>query len=492
MIQDKTEKRIAVFLIFIFILGLIPILLIARYNYPCADDFGFSAYSHIAWKESHSLFEVFKGAVITVKERWLGWQGTFSSIFVMALQPAIFGEAGYSMVPWIMIGAMCLSSVFLFHSVLRIAMSVRRPIFICITTVYLLFALECMIDKTQGFFWFNGAAHYMIPHSMAVILCGVIILLLKEDKHVFRRISAACLTALFVGGSNYVTGLIVTILFSSVLATVICLKRRKYLNRLLLPFIFFVIAFLVNICAPGNMVRQEEASYRPGVVNAILMSFYYCVEYVTETWFDWTYIIFVLALIPFLWEVVKTVGNKFQYRYPLIVTLASFCILSAMFTPSLYAMGEAGGGRIFNIIFLDYLFLIILNLYYILGWIYNHSSLVCSSVSCIGTKEIKLYLAAILSMTVFIGALYCKVNPDYFTSVSAVKSLVSGEAKAYGEEARERTIKLKNNTQTELELPLLKTKPFLLYYSDIGLGSDDWKNNSMERYYQIDNIIGVE
>lgn len=115
MIQDKTEKRIAVFLIVIFIMGLIPILLIAKYNYPCADDFGFSAYSRIAWKETHSLLQVLKGAMITVKERWLGWQGTFSSIFVMALQPAIFGEDGYRMVPWIMIGTMCFSSVFLFQ-----------------------------------------------------------------------------------------------------------------------------------------------------------------------------------------------------------------------------------------------------------------------------------------------------------------------------------------------------------------------------------------
>ena len=56
----------------------------------------------------------------------------------------------------------------------------------------------------------------------------------------------------------------------------------------------------------------------------------------------------------------------------------------------------------------------------------------------------------------------------------------------------ERTLRLQNNTHSELELSLLKTKPFLLYYSDIGMEENDWKNSSMERYYQIDNIIGVE
>ena len=83
----------------------------------------------IAWKETHSLLQVLKGAMITVK-KMVGWQGTFSSIFVMALQPAIFGEDGYRMVPWIMIGTMCFSSVF-FYSILyseNLCLS-ERPIF---------------------------------------------------------------------------------------------------------------------------------------------------------------------------------------------------------------------------------------------------------------------------------------------------------------------------------------------------------------------------
>lgn len=55
MKQKMTEKRIAGFLVIVFILALIPVLLIGKYNYPCADDFGFSAYSHIAWEETQSI-----------------------------------------------------------------------------------------------------------------------------------------------------------------------------------------------------------------------------------------------------------------------------------------------------------------------------------------------------------------------------------------------------------------------------------------------------
>ena len=83
------------------------------------------------------------------------------------------------------------------------------------------------------------------------------------------------------------------------------------------------------------------------------------------------------------------------------------------------------------------------------------------------------------------------MNPDYFTSTSAIKSLVSGEAADYGAETAKRTIQLQNNRQKSIQLEIFKTKPYLLYYSDIEIDADDWKNNSMERYYRIDEIQGV-
>ena len=492
MKRKTTEKIIAAFLIIIFIIALIPVLYIGKYNYPCADDFGFSAYSHIAWKESHSILQVLIGAVTMVIERWFSWQGTFFSIFVMSLQPAVFGEAGYRLVPWIMIGAMSLSTLFLLYVIVRKVMVVRMPVYLGISMIYLIFALECMVDKTQGFFWFNGAAHYMVPHSVAVVLVGLVILQLKNERYNFCTMVLACIAALCVGGGNYVTGLITAILFVFALIIIIFKRKKKCLKSVLIPSIFFLIAFCINVCAPGNAVRQGEVGYRPGVIKSILLSFYYCVEYITETWFNWTYIILILVLLPFIWEVVKTVENKFNYRFPLLVPIGSFCLLSAMFTPSLYAMGKAGGGRIFNIIFLDYLFLIIFNLFYMLGWIYRHSQRGRKRESCIESKNIKIYLLALLGMTIFIGGLYTKAEPDYFTTTSAVKSLISGEAAAYGEETRARTNKLQNYHYTSVQLELFKTKPYLLYYSDIGIDADDWKNNSMERYYQIEKIYGVQ
>ena len=513
MKSGKFATKVSVFLVLLFIAGLIPVALISRYDYPCADDFGFSAYSHIAWLESRSVFAVLGGAVRTVIERWSGWQGTFSSIFVMALQPGIWGERFYGLVPWIMIGAMSSSTLYFLHVVLRKTVRTGRSIFLCISMLYLTFALECMIDKTQAFFWFNGAAHYMIPHSVALVLAGMLIRHLTErpsasGRPYFRsglkravRFLLICLASVFVGGSNYITALIIAVLFLAAFVLLLFFRKKKEAGLLAVPMALFFAAFFLNVLAPGNSVRQAEMLNRPGVVKSILLSFYYCVEYITELWFDWTWLLFVLALLPFILEAAKTAAGRFSFPCPLLVPVFSFCLLSAMFTPSLYATGDVGGGRIFNIIFLDLLLLLMGNLFYLAGWLCRragkaHSAdAVRTDAVCTGSvlerRNVKLYLAAVLAAAAFISVLYVQVDPDFFTSTSAVHSLVCREAARYGEEAAARTEALRSSSDPDVRLELFQTQPYLLFFSDISTDPSDWKNLSMAKYYQKDSVTGT-
>lgn len=504
MKSGKFATKVSVFLVLLFIAALIPIALLSRYNYPCADDFGFSAYSHIAWQETHSVPSVLAGAVRTVVERWFGWQGTFSSIFVMALQPAIWGETFYCLVPWIMIGAMSASTLFFLHTIFRKIIHADRNVFLGISFLYLIFALECMIDKTQAFFWFNGAAHYMIPHSAALFLAGLLIRYLSEEPssaagHFSGRrpgrsglLLLICAASIFVGGSNYITGLITAVLFISALLLLLLFRRKREAGLIILPFILFLAAFLLNVLAPGNSVRQAEMVNRPGVIKSVLLSFYYCIEYITEIWFDWTWIIFILALFPFIWEAARAAGRHFSFPCPLLVPVYSYCLLSAMFTPSLYATGEAGGGRIFNIIFLDFLLLIVGNLFYITGWFCQHmKSIQENGGSCLERRDTKLYLLTVFAVAAFISILYARANPDYFTSTSAAHSLIYGEAARYGEEAAQRTETLHSSEGADIRLELFQTKPYLLFFSDISTDPSDWTNVLMSRYYQKNSITGV-
>lgn len=500
----KTESKIAALLVILFVVGLIPVFWLGSYGYPSADDYGFSAYSHIAWVGTHSIWQAVRGAVATVIERWYGWQGTFSSIFLMALQPGIWGR--YGLVPVIMIGMLTLSTLFFLYIVMIKIIHVRSAVFIGVSMLYLIFAVQCMVDKTQGFFWYNGAAHYILPHSVALFLCGLCILLLTEKKKIALYFVLSCLLAFFVGGSNYVTALTVAILFVTAFGILLLGKQKKKCGLLAQPFLFFMIAFLLNTLAPGNAVRQEEMLVRPGVFKSVLLSFYYCVEYVIDIWFNWTYLLFVLALLPFLWEAVKAFRHRFSFRAPLLVTAYSYCVLSAMFTPSLFATGDAGGGRIFNIIFLDSILWVMFDLFYCLSWFYRKleafkefkeggADASGEPSSCFERKEVRWYLAGVLFFCAFIGAMYMKVNPDYFTTTSAVYSLVTGEASAYGRETDEREVLLQEaagNGENEIAVPRLTVHPYLLFWSDIEEDAGDWKNKSMARYYQKDAIFGTQ
>lgn len=500
----KIESKIAILFVILFITGLIPIFWLGSYGYPFADDYGYSANSHIAWVGTHSVWQTVKSAGAMAVERWYSWQGTFSSIFLMALQPGIWGM--YGLVPLIMIGMLMLSTLFLFYIAMIKIIHVRPAVFISVSMLYLIYAVQCMVDKTQGLFWYNGAAHYMLPHSVALFLLGLCVLLLTEKKKMVLYLTLSCLLAFFVGGSNYVTALTVMVLFVTAFGLLLLGKQNKKCGLLALPFLFFVIAFLLNILAPGNAVRQEEMLVRPGVFKSVLLSFYYCVEYVIDTWFNWTYLLFVLALLPFLWEAVKAFGHRFSFRAPLLVIAYSYCLLSAMFTPSLFATGDAGGGRIFNIIFLDSMLWVMFDLFYCLGWLCRKlesfresmgdgAAASRESASCFERKEVRWYLAGVLFSCVFIGAMYMKVNPNYFTTTSAVYSLASGEASSYGRETAEREALLQEaakNGENEIAVPRLNTHPYLLFWSDIEEDAGDWKNKSMARYYQKDAIFGIQ
>ena len=94
----------AVVLIVISVITVIPLLKLGVYDHPCADDFGYSIQTYQVWQETHSVGELIKTAWSTSIRFWHTWQGLYISAFVLALQPAIFGEAYYALTVWLTVG----------------------------------------------------------------------------------------------------------------------------------------------------------------------------------------------------------------------------------------------------------------------------------------------------------------------------------------------------------------------------------------------------
>ena len=182
------------------------------------------------------------------------------------------------------------------------------------------------------------------------------------------------------------------------------------------------ISYGVNVAAPGNWNRQEEFIYRPGMIRSILQSFYYCFDFVLDQWTNWAIAIFILLAFPLVMRAVQSYKGNFRFRYPLLVPAWSYCILASMFTPSVYASGNPGAGRIYNTIFLSYLILIVLNLVYLYGWYWKKYG----AEKRMEEKDFQIWHIAGIFAAIFCFGIVAAVSPDEFTSVSAAASLISG------------------------------------------------------------------
>ena len=114
--KSITEKRIWIVMVLLLVISLFPIVRLAFYNYPCADDFSASDSVHFAWVNPGSLMEVVKAAWENVRFNYLEWSGVFMSVFWTSLQFGIFGEQFYGLTTVITIAYIAATIKFLLPS----------------------------------------------------------------------------------------------------------------------------------------------------------------------------------------------------------------------------------------------------------------------------------------------------------------------------------------------------------------------------------------
>ena len=134
-----TPKKLAIFSTIVYVLSLIPLLWIAWYNYPSADDYSIGSNCHRIWVETHSLWQTIGQGIIRAVDDWVNWMGYFTSNFLMAMPPSTFGERWYVLTTWIMLGILSGSMIYLFHSIFVKAFGADKYVTHSIVMVILFF-----------------------------------------------------------------------------------------------------------------------------------------------------------------------------------------------------------------------------------------------------------------------------------------------------------------------------------------------------------------
>lgn len=315
----------------LLILCIVPAIYIGIYAHPSVDDYYYGTVTAEAWKDTGSFLSVIKTSAEQTAERYENWQGNFVAIFLMGLMPAVFGEAYYVITPILLILSFVLCSYFFYSVLFRDVMCAKRDESRILTCLFVLLSFELTLKPSDAFYWFNGGSYYCFFYSLMLLLAGCILRMICE-KFTAKRLCwlFVCLPLAFlIGGSNYPTAFISTLLLLFLSLVLILKKNRNYIGTIPVAVVCMV-SLLISMMAPGNSIRQESVGESFGAIKAILVSFAYggyCIANSTT----FLIIIILIAILPIMFCLVRR--SEWKFSHPYIVILLSYCFFSAQATP---------------------------------------------------------------------------------------------------------------------------------------------------------------
>lgn len=491
LIRKISEKQFMWFAVVLFIGSIVPILLLGRYNVMRADDYSYGLEVYDTWIKTGSFWEAVKCAAEHTKKFYFSWQGTYASCFLMSMCPMHFNFECAFVVPLIMIGSLSTAIYLLGQQVFVKWLGMRgKYSYPYIGCMFLFLFWQVLCAPSEGIYWYNGALHYVFMQAFMFLMLTAVsgIIWTDSKRNAVIWCILASLDGLLVGGGNLVTGLQAQIMLILLLLYTF-LRNRKKIIYVAIPSFCFTAGFLVNILAPGNMARGSGFGGGYGVIESIMLSFYNAMVYMGE-WTSLMVILVWLSVVPVMWCAVR--DSQKQFRYPGLVTLGIYCIISAMFTPTLFALGEVGILRINNIIQLVYYFGLFSVTAYWLGWITHRTKYVQKYGVVDGAKDkvrqhgnaiVVVVLAAIVMVWVF------TVDKNTYTGISALRSIVKGDAQTFYEEEMERREMFLDDGMSYVIVDVHTARPHLFSDIDLSWDADYWINQSVTHYYHKKKVV---
>ena len=469
-IREK-DRLAAILLTVLFVLQIIPILYLGRFNHPTSDDFKYGAYSHTAWQETGSLAAVVEAAAKGVAEDYRTWQGSYSALFLMRLEPTVFGEKYYGLVPFIMLGLLTAGTLYFMRTLCKVVLRSGTLHYISMSMLILSFCVQFSPVASEQFFWYNSSVYYNAFHALLLFYLGWLVRFGYQGKK--RYIVYMAAGGFLIGGGNYVTALFLVVSHATALGLLWFVKRRKEFWAVLFLWLEFLACFAISAAAPGNGIRGAEiAGY--GAVSSIIRSLLQGVRYYMA-WLDKWWLLGALIMLPMMLGLIRK--TSFQFPWPGFVLLYLYGAFSAMSCPTFYALGSTGPGRIINIIYDSFLVVSYIQTFYLLGYICRRWKDAVTDAP--KQKErlrrlfVTLYNGAVVSLCM---SLLLAGNILDMTTVTACKVWVKGEGKQYDLEYRERLAVLEDETVTDVVFAPYTVEPELVFIAD-GTEDPSFVNN---------------
>lgn len=513
--KSRTTRTVFFIILAFFIISLIPLYIIGFYAHPSVDDYYYGAETVKVWNDTHSVGAVISRSFEEMLVTYNDWQGNFSAIFLMRLQPGIFGEQYYFIAPLILISTFAACSIFFFYTVFKkiFRTDAYRAGIIALSVTFV--SMQLTATPSDSFYWYNGSIYYTFFYSLMLLLFALIIRLRTCSAPACAVLTAASgVLAFLIGGSNYATALFMCIILSltaGAAAYCVILKKNTVIRGYHAPaYIVIAIAAMaglfISMAAPGNAIRQSSVGGSTGIVKTFVYTFAFG-GYSIARVLNAPCLVFFICMIPVFYAIAKR--THFNYRYPLLVLVFTFGLYCSMGTPVFYAQGLRMPYRMMNIIFFAAYSFICFNLIYFLGWVakkYGESDIVKTVTNLFGGIKKdgrRIYIALAICICSFVTACVGSIEvgeTEYKSgdagfsnlplSAAAMLSLIDGDARIYDAELTERDEYIRSTDDNEqfVTVPALSKRPDPIFHSDITDDPGDWHNAHLAMYYRKECI----
>ena len=455
--KNISNRALAWMCVAVLLVSLMPLYVLSFYNHACYDDFGFSLLTHDRWMETGSLLATVDAAWDNTVGIRTTWEGTYATSFISALQPALFGEDLYWVTTLVLLTFFLYALWFFMRQVLVRVLHVDRHTFLMALSALAFVMVQFVPEMSEAFFWFNGGVAYTLLWSMALWRFGVWIAFLQSEKNLSRWLYGALLVVLtvVVGGAKYSTLLFAALVDALVAGCAFVRKRRTRWFELAV-FVLLMICFIFNMTAPGNTVRAATLGGDVSAPRAVLQAFYFGLA-LAGSWFSLPLLV-VWALVA--WQLSDALrGSPFRFSHPVWITIGCICLFCAQLAPTLYTGNYIGDGRTVNTYFYTFVIMSCALVLYWMGW-YVRMSEKRTHLPAIGGahKGLRLGVLAVAMTVLIIGCVGHKpagsdqTGLENIAGVSALKSLVTGQAQAYDEAMTARDSALRDSEQPEVVL----------------------------------------
>lgn len=490
LLRKITYKKIALFMLTLFLISLLPILYCSFFDYATGDDLWEGAAAHRVLVNNGTAKDFLTAVFKMVKTDYLGWEGNWSSIILWCLEPSIWGEKVYCITPWVALTSLCGGTFYFLDYYLKKYLACDRVFLLIVFFLISFFSIQYMPYPRSGIFWYTGMINYVVPYGLCLAS------FVWMDKYIIggkkKYLFFTSLIFAYLGGSGYIP---VVLAFEGVvlilLGQLFSVRKQKRFFWLIMPLVLLMAGFIISAISPGNAARGGENYYFglgkifTTIIESIKQGFLGGIN-----WFITVRPLFLTApaLMITAWEKIDITKTKIKFRFPVFVIWLLFLVSCSVYAPGIYAQSEVSGG-VPDSIYFTFLLMYVLEIIYLTCWI---KKIVMER----GNGGIREEQAEKLRGVVFLGGvLFCIVFGRHLignmTSYICIDFIRSGQLSDFEYQMQERLKILHDPEIVNVVLPEMNNEQGPFMHFPIVEDPNAYTNMATARFYGKETVIAI-